>query len=208
MLKVLNKTIKKIDKFEEECSDLILGLGTLLGENVSIADVAVNPNPKDKKIEEAILSQDRTGKLKKDGVILSPEDQKQAKDAKRRKETIVAGDEDPAETVEPDPDAESEETFTKKKQGSLKGRIIKTEKMLETDETLRKWVSEYFAARRKGSFQEANIIKKRIDSNIDDKNLGRETVYFRADDVEKDDPDEEPEVEEPEDEDSDKESEE
>ena len=72
MLRDLKKTVKKIDKFQEDATKLILAVKSLvsgtskqLKENVSIADVAVNvtgeTEPKKKELTEEVpdLEKDR-----------------------------------------------------------------------------------------------------------------------------------------------------
>lgn len=53
MSHIFTKLIASIDTFQEDCAELIFGLENLLGENTSIADIAVNKNPEKKKLKEA-----------------------------------------------------------------------------------------------------------------------------------------------------------
>lgn len=195
MLKVLNKTLKKIDKFQEDCSDLTLGLGILLGENVSISDIAVNKSPEKRRMKEATVLR-KNGKAKKvdssgDISDISPQEQKSIDKLKKRGYQINDDSQNSEDDKESEQDAEISDTEPgavskedKKHPGKLRGRIIKTEKELEVNDSLRQWVFDYFNARRQGNFTEAGVIKRKIDSTISEKNLDRETVFFGADDVE------------------------
>jgi len=222
MLKVLNKTVNKIDTFQEECSDLVLALGTLLGENVSIADISVNKTPeKQKKLKEAVVRTsggdvveiDARGRKKrlpravasevdKGGKVLSAGDDEEPEDENSTKETKMTPKEKLAAAT-----VDTEKDKKKMKPGQLRGRIMKTEKELEINESLREWVIKYFEARKQGNFAEASVLKRKIEAAIGEKKLDRETVFFRADDIQKkaeeekeskEKPEEEPE-EEPED---------
>lgn len=180
MLSCLDKHVKQIEKWQEHCSELQLFLKVLLGEEAynenSIADIAVNKNAfKKKSINEAELAGDVKDKDKSgNDVIVTPEGKTKKLTKIQARAIQTNGDEDvsPLQDVEePEPKNEKETTRTK---------ILKTEKIMETNTILNKWVDQYFSNRRKGNFTEANIIKNRIENMIREKNLDKETVYYNS----------------------------
>lgn len=190
MLNVLNKSIKKIENFQENCAELCFSLGTLLGENVSIADIAVNKTPEKKRraLKEAVIKRksgeviqiDSAGKKRKLPRSI-------ANEVERGAQVLSAGDEENIKEKSNKNSKENDKVSAlgaeKEKPGALRGKIIKTEHELEINDSLSNWVANYFDARRQGRFAEADVMKRRIDSVIGEKRLDRETVYFRADDI-------------------------
>ena len=196
MLNVLGKTVKQIEQWQENCAELQLFIQKLLGptvqENVSIADIAVTKDgmspKKNKEMDEAVVTKDNR-RYYKNGQPVSPEDQVTMKREIRRGRTIVAGEEDEAvsplqepsdsaETEEPTPDADEPQVASTDGEKTSRAKILKTEKVMETNSILNKWVGEYFSDRRAGNFNEAMIIKKRIERMIKEKDLDRDTVYY------------------------------
>ena len=187
MLKVLNKTIKKIDTFQEDCASLIYGLRNLLGESTSVADISVNPTAfeKKKRLKESIVKTstgdvveiDEMGKKKKLPTAVASEIDKGGK-------LLSAGDDGEKEEPATDGDDKKNKTDDTSKKGSLRGKIVKTEKELESNKSLRKWVIQYFEARRQGNFGTAEVLKSRIDQFISEKDLDEPTIYYRADAIE------------------------
>jgi len=197
MLKVFNKTIKRIDRWQEDCSQLIFALETMLGENTSIADIAVNKTPevKKKKLKEATTVSRGTNVKKVDSAgnvnDVSRDEVRSVERLKRQgyKVNEEDGEEEAEEPKEEPKENEGEPGVPTKDErehpGQLRGKILKTEKELETNDSLRQWVFDYFAARRQGNFAEADVVKNKINSTIDEKRLDRETVFFGSDDAER-----------------------
>jgi hypothetical protein len=152
MSHIFTKVIQRIESFQEECAELIFGLETLLGENTSIADIAVNKSPeKKKKMDEAEYE----------------------------------NSEDEVPETEPESPEEEPDESGKDEGGALRGKIQRTEKELEINPALRNWIIEYFEARKQGRFAEANVVKEKAMAIVNNKNLDKETVFYRADDIEK-----------------------
>jgi len=185
MPKLFSKVLKKIDSFQEDCADLILGMEILLGENVSIADISVNATPKKKLKESVLMAKGRDVKrIDSEGNVSTVTPKEVRTIETMKKKGYQTNDSDGEE--KDDEDSEEITTSEKDKTGALRGKIIKTEKELEINDSLRDWVKNYFLARRQGNFSEADILRERIESTIFEKNLDKETVYYRGEDVMKD----------------------
>jgi len=187
MLKCLRKTTKQIEHWQEDCATFQLFLQKLLGEDAynenSIADMSVKPMPlgkKKKDMNEIITDNSETKQI----------DMSTGKPKNKVARSVVIGlktgkfkqvgeDEEPTEAnplQEPSDDSEAKDTSDS--DNPSRAKILKTETVMETNTILVKWVDQYFARRRAGNFNEASIIKKRIENMIKEKDLDRDTVYY------------------------------
>jgi len=194
VLKKLEKTVQQISEWQENCANLQHALRTLLGENVSISDVAVtkdafDPDKKKKDLEEAeiagdIKDKDRAGR----DVIVTPEGKTKKLTPQQSREMQRNGDEGGEEDED---------------QATL-ARIRKTMDILGSDEKLRGLIVKYFDFRSAGNFGRATEIKKLIEEMVENRDLDAETVFASYDlglgiggdseeDKEVDEPEEDPE---------------
>jgi len=175
VLKDLEKTVAKISEWQESCAELQHGLRILLGENVSIADVAVTKDgfaPKKKKgeIDEAemagdIKDKDRSGR----DVVITPDGKTKRLTPQQSREMQRNGDGDEDEDGE---DNTRRATLTK---------IRKTQDILQSDQRLREFIVKYFEFRMTGNFGRADEIKLIIQDIIDSRELDSETVFASYD---------------------------
>jgi len=173
ILKVFDKTITQINEWQENCAKLQHGLRVLLGENVSIADVAVAKTGFEKKkkaITEAelagnVLDKDRSGK----DVIVTPSGKTKKLTSQQSKE-MQRNDND-ENTIKNEAE-EKRTTIT---------RIRKTEDILKSDQKLRDIIIKYFESRINGNFGRAKEMKSFIMEYIQNRDLDYETVFASYD---------------------------
>jgi len=175
-LKCFEKTIKRIENWQESCVGLQHDLRVLLGENVSIADIAVTKDGYEKKkknISETTITADNKGTIKQitgnRESRLSPQKEKEIKIALDKGQTIVAGDEEPSETPE-EQDTQNQHKITV-------ARIKRTEDLVPKDPKIMSYLGRYYDARRNGNFEQAKHIQSKINEFIANRDLDHETVY-------------------------------
>lgn len=169
VLNKLDKTVKRIESWQEDCANLQHALRTLLGESggTSIADVSVAPMPmgkKKKSMDEAemagdIKDKDRTGR----DVIVTP-------DGKTKRLTPQQSRE--MQRNDQESDAESQETLT---------RLRKTKSILQSDKRLQALVQKYWDFRLNGNFGRASEIKSIITEMVTERDLDSEIVFASYD---------------------------
>jgi len=182
VLKKFNKTVEKIDAWQEECANLQYALRTLLGESggSSIADVSVAPMPmgkiQKKKLDEADLAgnindKDRQGK----DVIVTPDGKTKKLTPQQSKEMQRNGD------ALTDKESEESKHQTIEYKTPVPVIIKKSIDILKTDKRLQSLVDNLFKYRASGAIGKSDEMKTLIDQFIDDRGLDPLTIYASYD---------------------------
>ena len=189
VLKKLDKTVKKISQWQEDCAELQHGLRILLGESggTSISDVSVKPmrmGKVKKNLDEAgeiipITSNQKIAQAKADKIKPiggSVEDQGRTlvvKDAKGN----------PVKSVkeEDDEDDKNSSHKTIEYRTPVPVLINKTIDILKGDKRLQSLVNGLFKYRAAGNIGKSDEYKTLIDKFIDDRGLDPITVYASYD---------------------------
>jgi hypothetical protein len=168
VLSKLEKTVKRIEGWQEDCASLQHAFRTLLGESggTSVADVSVAPMPmgKKKKLDEAemagdIKDKDRAGR----DVVVTPEGKTKRLTPQQSREM---------QRNDKESDAEGQETLT---------RLRKTRDILQTDQRLQKLIEQYWTFRLAGNFGRASEIKTIINEIATERDLDLEIVFASYD---------------------------
>jgi hypothetical protein len=194
VLKPLEKIVKRIENWQEDCALLQHGFRVLLGENTSIADISVNPNGLDKKkkikTEATIGVNPNTGEASMANnnrvTKLGRTKSKEIQTLQSKGDVIVAGDE--------------EEQTSEKKLGITFDdvspiKIKKTLSVLESDSGIKELVTNFFKYRMSGNSSKTSDMKDLIDQEIENKDLDALTVYTSISRLDKEEPEESEEPE-------------
>lgn len=193
MIRTLNKTVKKIENWQESCADFQLFIRTLLGESIltetSIADVAVkvpeSGDVKKRKLtenEKMVVTKDDMGNFVIDGKPVDRETQtklKNALDRDQRVVDIIDKKEENESDVSPlqEPSGQGGQK-PRASETTSRDKIIRTERYMQINNVIQKWIKQYFSNRRSGNFGEASIVKRKIENMISEKDLDRDTVFY------------------------------
>lgn len=219
VLKKLDKTISKIEGWQEECAKLQYALGILLSEagGTSIADVAVAPEgmgdvedeekkkKKKKKLDEATVEKidpkvARLAKRREDAnprtnVEVTSSSSAVEKDTRtgQIQKVIKAGDEE--DTKNSNETEHSNIAYTTPKPVIIK----KTLDILKNDQRLQTLINKFYDFRSAGNVGKSDEMKTIIDEFINSRGMDPLTVYASYDFAlgDEDDTEEEPELEEP-----------
>lgn len=174
VLKKLDKTVKHIEVWQEECSKLQFALGKLLGESggTSIADVAIAPPKDDEELQEAmpagdVQDTDRRGRK----VLVTPEGKTKTLTRAQEREIQRNGDGE-GEDNGPETEHRSIEYTTPKPV-----IIKKTEDILKSDARLQELINKFYQFRAAGNVGKSDEMKTIVDEFVASRGLDPITVY-------------------------------